>query len=79
MHVTNNRLQTAQEWIAELGDKSTEIIHTETPINRALDFWMHEAKTVCTKGINTKIFIDIPIIFRDFFLYPLLVSRKQKF
>lgn len=38
LHVISNRLETAEEWITELVNKSTEIIHTETPNNTALNF-----------------------------------------
>lgn len=66
LHGISNRLETTEEWVTGLVERSIEFIHVEVPNNRDLSFWMCEAKVVRNKGKNAKILKHL-IICRDIF------------
>ena len=55
LHGISNRLETTEERVTDLVERSIEFIHVDVPNNRDLSFWMCEANVVRSKGKKTKI------------------------
>lgn len=77
LHRISNRLETTEEWVTDLVERSIGSIHVEVPNNRDLSFWMCEANVVRSKGKNTK-FLNMFNHMQRYFYTIFLGNRKQK-